>query len=97
MLSERAHNSRGVLPWKFDKHRKAAVALDGCDVRVVRSGKKVSFPMARNGTILGLGGRSRIETISIFVPVILLAAFGAAHLRRVRNCAVSFFFSTPRV
>ena len=36
---------------------KRVLRLDeGGDVRVVRSGKKVSFPMPRHGAILNLGG-----------------------------------------
>ena len=36
---------------------KRVIALDqGSDVRVVRSGKKVSFPMPRHSAILNLGG-----------------------------------------
>src|SRR5262245_20569408 len=51
-------NNRGrVLAGNLDEHRKAGVALDERgDVRVLRSGKKVAFPMARHGAILNLGG-----------------------------------------
>ena len=36
---------------------KRVLPLDeGGNVRVIRAGKKVSFPMARHGTILNLGG-----------------------------------------
>src|SRR4029077_21047468 len=62
---------------------KAAVAFDERhDVRVACSGKKISFPMARNGTILGLGGsladRDHIEYVPLSVPG--LGAFGVTHL-----------------
>src|SRR2546421_9681916 len=83
MLSERANHSRRVLLWKLDEHRKAAVAFDERhDVRVACSGKKISFPMARNCAILGLGGaladREHIE----YVPpsLLRLSAFGVTHL-----------------
>src|SRR5262245_1618058 len=57
VLGERSNNSRRVLAGNFDEHREAGIALDkGSDVRVVRSGKKVSFPMPRHGAILNLGG-----------------------------------------
>ena len=55
--------------------------------------------MARNGTILGLGGsladRDHMEYVPLSIPG--LGAFGVTHLPPVRNCAVSSFFSTPRV
>src|SRR5262249_23138461 len=83
VLSERGHHSRRVLPWKLDEHRKAAVAFDERrDVRVACSGKKISFPMARNGAILGLGGspadRDHIEYVPL--SILGLAAFGVTHL-----------------
>src|SRR5215471_7142020 len=57
VLGKRSNNSRRVLTWDFDEHREAGIALDeGGDVRVVRSGKKVSFPMPRHGAIFNLGG-----------------------------------------
>ena len=50
VLGKCSNNSRCVLTGNLDEHREAGVALDeGGDVRVVRSGKKVSFPMARHG------------------------------------------------
>src|SRR3989440_10378788 len=83
MLSERGNHSRRVLPWKLDEHRKAAVAFDERHhVRVACSGKKISFPMARNCTILGLGGsladRDHIEYVPL--SILGLAAFGVTHL-----------------
>src|SRR6478752_7032038 len=46
VLGKRSNNSRRVLAGDLDEHREAGIALDeGSDVRVVRSGKKVSFPM----------------------------------------------------
>ena len=54
---KRSNDSRGVLAGDFDQHREAGIALDeGGDVRVIRSGQKVSFPMPRHGAILNLGG-----------------------------------------
>ncbi len=56
-LGKRSNNSRRVLAGDLDEHREAGIALDeGGNVRVVRSGKKVSFPMPRHGAILNLGG-----------------------------------------
>ena len=50
VLGKRSNNSRRVLAGDLDEHREAGIALDeGSDVRVVRSGKKVSFPMPRAG------------------------------------------------
>ena len=65
------------------EHREAAVALDeGDDVRVVRSGEQITFPMAWDGAILGLGGsladRDHIEDLSL--PLSALCAFGETHL-----------------
>src|SRR5262249_48141690 len=52
------------------------------DVRVACSGKKISFPMARNCAILGLGGsladRNHIEYVPL--SILGLAAFGVTHL-----------------
>src|SRR6201987_841902 len=57
VLGKRSNDSRRVLAGDLDEHREAGVALDESgDVRVVRSGKKVSFPMPRHGPILNLGG-----------------------------------------
>ena len=57
VLGKRSNNSRRVLAGDLDEHREAGIALDeGSDVRVVRSGKKVSFPMPRHSAILNLGG-----------------------------------------
>src|SRR5262249_4667299 len=46
------------------------------------SGKKISFPMARNCAILGLGGsladRNHIEYVPL--SLLCLAAFGVTHL-----------------
>src|SRR5258707_7630015 len=83
MLSERGNHTRRVLPWKLDEHRKAAVAFDERhDVRVACSGKKISFPMARNCAILGLGGsladRDHIEYVPL--SILCLAALCVTHL-----------------
>src|SRR5262249_41656294 len=71
------------LPCKLDEHRKAAVAFDERrDVRVACSGKKISFPMARNGAILGLGGSLAGKDHIEYVPPALLglAPLGVAHV-----------------
>jgi hypothetical protein len=62
---------------------KPAVALDECgDVRIVRSGKKVSFPVARNGAVLSFSGSladgDHIEYVSL--SILGPAGFGVAHL-----------------
>ena len=66
---------------------KRAVAFDERhDVRVACSGKKISFPMARNCAILGTRRVvSRIETSIEYVPlsILCLAAFGVTHLPRL--------------
>jgi hypothetical protein len=69
------------------------------DVRVVRSGEKVSFPVAWHGAILGSAGRLRIETVSTICPSPLFVVPPLAWriCRAVRRCAISSFFSTPRV
>ena len=100
VLGKRSNNSRRVLAGDLDEHREAGIALDeGGDVRVVRSGKKVSFPMPRHGAILNLGGPladgGHIEDMPR--PLFALWLLGRRIRRAVRNCAVSSFFSTPRV
>src|SRR5262249_11131002 len=82
VLGERSNNSRRVLAGNFDEHREAGVALDkGGDVRVVRSGKKVSFPMPRHGAILNLGGPlangDHIEDMPL--STVRVVALGATH------------------
>ena len=83
VLGKRRNDRRRVLARKLDQHRKAAVALNQRgDVRIIPSGKKVAFPMAGHGTILGLGrplaDRDHIEDVSLPTPGIV--AFGEAHL-----------------
>ena len=60
---------------------------------------KVSFPVAWHGAIVGLGrplaDGSRIDDLS--QSALGSAAFGLAHLPRRTQCAISAFFSTPRV
>src|SRR5215469_2089122 len=54
VLGKRSNNSRRVLAGDLDEHREAGIALDqGGDVRIVRSGKKVSFPMPRYSAPFG--------------------------------------------
>ena len=100
VFGERGCHSRRILAWKLDEHRKAGVALDECrDVRVVRSGEKVSFPMAWHGAILGLGwplaDRDHIEDLS--PSTLVLPPLAWRICRAVRKYAVNSFFSTPRV
>ena len=84
MLGKRSNNSRRVLAGDLDEHREAGIALDeGGDVRIVRSGKKVSFPMPRHSAILNLGGPladgDHIEDLRISIcpglPYIAFAAY----------------------
>src|SRR6266581_2806946 len=54
VFTERGYYGRRVLARDLEKHRKASMALDERrDVRVVRSGEKVSFPVAWHGALLG--------------------------------------------
>ena len=83
VLGKRRNDRRRVLARKLDQHGKAAVALNQCgDVRIVPAAKKIAFPMARYGTILGLGrplaDRDHIEDVSLPTPGIV--AFGETHL-----------------
>jgi hypothetical protein len=98
VLGKRSNNSRRVLAGGLDEHREAGIALDeGGDVRVVRSGKTSQCPGTARSSISA--GRSRMEIISRICPCPLFALWGSGRRirRAVRNCAVSSFFSTPRV
>ena len=100
VLSKCSHNVGRVFAGKLDEHHKAGAALDeGGDVRIVRSGDKVSFPMTGYGTVLSLGGpladRDHIEDASL--STLGVVVLGRRICRAVRKCAVSSFFSTPRV
>src|ERR1700731_4771083 len=82
VLGKRSNNNRRVLAGDLDEHREAGIALDeGSDVRVVRSGKKVSFPMPRHSAILNLGGpladREHIEDMPL--STLRVVAFGVTH------------------
>ena len=82
MLGKRSNNSRRVLAGNLDEHREAGIALDqGGDVRVVRSGKKVSFPMPWHSAILNLGGPladgDHIEDMSL--STLRVVALGVTH------------------
>jgi hypothetical protein len=82
VLGKRSNNSRRVLAADLDEHREPGIALDeGGDVRVVRSGKKVSFPMPRHGAILNLGwpfaDGDHIEDMSL--STLHVVALWAAH------------------
>src|ERR1700751_6181887 len=76
VLGKRSNNSRRILAGDLDEHREAGIALDeGGDVRVLCSGKKISFPMPRHSTILNLGGPlpagEHIEDIALSTPLVL--------------------------
>src|SRR6516225_7079180 len=82
VLGKRSNNSRRVLAGDLDEHREAGIALDeGGDVRIVRSGKKVSFPMPRHSAILNLGGPladgDHIEDMSL--STLGVVALGVTH------------------
>src|SRR6516164_2569650 len=82
VLGKRSNNSRRVLAGDLDEHREAGIALDeGGDVRIVRSGKKVSFPMPRHSAILNLGGPladgDHIEDMSL--STLRVVALGVTH------------------
>src|SRR5580704_984926 len=82
VLGKRSNNSRRVLAGDLDEHREAGIALDeGSDVRVVRSGKKVSFPMPPHSAILNLGGpladRDHIEDMPL--STLRVVALGVTH------------------
>src|SRR6185295_4175999 len=56
VLGKGSNNSPRVLAGDLGEHREAGIPFDQSgDVRVVRSGKKISFPMSRHGAILNLG------------------------------------------
>ena len=61
--------------------RKAGIGAGASDVRVVRSGKKVSFPMPRHSAILNLGGpladRDHIEDMPL--STLRVVALGVTH------------------
>src|SRR5262245_43271504 len=85
VLGKRSNNSRRVLAGDLDEHREAGIALDeGGDVRAVRSGKKVSFPVPRHGAILNLGGPlangDHIEDMPL--STLRVVALGATHPHR---------------
>jgi hypothetical protein len=57
VLGKRSDDSRRVLAGDLNEHREADIALDeGGDVRVVRSGKKVSFTKANKSDCGEIGG-----------------------------------------
>lgn len=91
--------SRCALTGNLDEHREAGVALDeGGDVRVVRSGKKVSFPMARHGAILNLGGPlangDHIEDMSL--STLRIVALGTTHPPRSTQVCRQLLLQPPR-
>jgi hypothetical protein len=56
VFTERGYHGRRVLARDLKKHHKPRMALDQRDdVRVVRSGEKISFPMTWHGAVLNLG------------------------------------------
>ena len=93
VLGKRSNNSRRVLAGDLDEHREAGIALDeGSDVRVVCSGKKVSFPMPRHSAILNLGGpladRDHIEDMPL--STLRVVALGVTHPPRSTPAAVAW-------
>src|SRR5215469_14006288 len=82
VLGKLSNNSRRVLAGNPDEHRKARIALDESGyVRVVRSGKKVAFPMPWHGAILNLGrplaDGDHIEDMPL--STLRVVAVGATH------------------
>src|SRR5262245_57973999 len=82
VLGKRSNNSRRIVAGDLDEHREAGSALDeGGDVRVVCSGKKISFPMPRHSTILNLGGPladgDHIEDMAL--STLRVVALGVTH------------------
>ena len=77
----------------------SAIAPDQVATGVVAPMKQNAFPMARHGAILNLGGPladgDPIEDMPL--STLRVVALGRRIRRAVRNCAVSSFFSTPRV
>ena len=85
VFTERGYHGRRVLARNLEKHHKASMALDQRrDVRVVRSGEKISFPVARHGAVLDLGwplaDGDHIDDLS--QSALRGATLGLAHLPR---------------
>ena len=85
MFGERADHGCGVPARDLEKHHKAGMALDQRgDVRVVRPGEKISFPVTWHGAVLSLGwpvaDRDRIDDLS--QSALGVAALRLAHLPR---------------
>ena len=85
VFTERGYHGRRVLARNLEKHHKASMALDQRrDVRVVRSGEKISFPVAWHGAVLDLGwplaDGDHIDDLS--QSALRGAALGLAHLPR---------------
>ena len=81
VLGKRSNNSRRVLAGDLHDVVKRDALDEGSDVRVVRSGKKVSFPMPRYSAILNLGGpladRDHIEDMPL--SPLRVVALGVPH------------------
>jgi hypothetical protein len=53
----RSDDTEAFLPWEVDQHREAGRALDErADRRTFKADEQVTFPVAGNGAVLGLGG-----------------------------------------
>src|SRR3974377_1097635 len=83
MFGERADHGCGVPARDLEKHHKAGMALDQRrDVRVVRPGEKISFPVTWHGAVLSLGwpvaDGGRIH--DLFPCARGVAALGLTHL-----------------
>ena len=70
LFDESIYNSRRVLRWNLDQHRKPRLPLnERRDVSAVRTHDQVSLPMPRDGTVLDLG-RSLADRDGIDDPLL---------------------------
>ena len=97
---ERRHDGIRISAGYFDEGRKPRPPFNqGHDVAVLRARDQVALPMARNGSVFDLGGRSLMETAPIIWPRDCASGLKLRE-RRVtrleRRCPSSCFFSTPR-
>ena len=70
VFAERGYYGRRVPARDLEKHRKASMAFDERhDVRVVCPERRSPSPVTWHGTVIDIGGRSRMETVSTIRPV----------------------------